>query len=141
MSLEELVQITQPVSGVPMPATNPEYFLVTGTTGGGSSSGKVRSTSAAGSNESTRLSIPKELWRLVDALWTGNALKEKDLFNSALANANEVIAIRSALDRGLDFPSQCSPQSIVEVLLTFLAALPRPLLPADLYPTVSRAGC
>ena len=26
------------------------------------------------------LSIPKELWRLVDALWSGDALREKDLF-------------------------------------------------------------
>lgn len=24
--------------------------------------------------------IPKELWRLIDALWTGGALQEKDLF-------------------------------------------------------------
>jgi hypothetical protein len=32
--------------------------------------------------DGSKLSIPKELWRLVDALWSGNALKEKDLFNS-----------------------------------------------------------
>ena len=34
------------------------------------------------SNKIKELSIPKELWRLIDALWSGNALREKDLFNS-----------------------------------------------------------
>ncbi len=129
MNLEELVQLTQPVSEVPLPASNPDYFFNEARTA------KSKSSSSAG-NDTTKLSIPKELWRLVDALWSGNALREKDLFNTALADSSEVAAIRLALDRGTDFPTQCSPQSIVEVLLTFFAALPRPLLPPDIYPPV-----
>lgn len=35
-----------------------------------------------GQEESEEMSVPKELWRLVDGLWSGSALKEKDLFNS-----------------------------------------------------------
>jgi hypothetical protein len=34
--------------------------------------------------------IPKEIWRLIDALWNGRALKEKDLFVSANADPKEV---------------------------------------------------
>lgn len=129
MSLEDLVQILEPVSNVPFPATNPEGFL------NDSATPMVGDLNQANNNES-KLSIPKELWRLIDALWTGNAMKEKDLFNSAYANANELRMIRQALDRGLDF-GPCSPHSLVEALVTFLASLQRPLLPLDLYPMVS----
>lgn len=65
VALEELVYLIGPVSATPLPAANPEYYL------SAEDSGKER----------TKLSIPKELWRLVDALYTGNALREKDLFN------------------------------------------------------------
>ncbi len=133
MSLEDLVQIVEPVSSVPLPAINPESFLSDMTANNAPDSLLLSTNNAA--NDS-KLSIPKELWRLVDALWTSNALKEKDLFNSAYANADEVQMIRQALDRGLDF-GPCSPHSLVEALVSFFAALPRPLLPIDLYPNVS----
>jgi hypothetical protein len=32
-------------------------------------------------NSTVKQTIPKELWRLVDALWSCKALKEKNLFN------------------------------------------------------------
>lgn len=43
--------------------------------------------------------------------------------------------IREALDCGTEFPS-CTPHSVAEVLVDFIAALPEPLLPYELYPTV-----
>ena len=48
----------------------------------------------------------------------------------------KVFLIRECLDDNTEFPL-CSPHSIVEVLVTFLGALSRPLLPPELYPTVS----
>jgi inositol polyphosphate 5-phosphatase INPP5B/F len=127
MSLEELVQITQPVSEVPFPTVHPDFFLPSGQERG---PGKIPS-----GNDPTPLSVPKELWRLIDALWSSNALKEKDLFNTTCAVEEEVAMIRLALDRGTEFGA-CCPQSLVEALLTLLSSLPRPLLPPDLYPTV-----
>ncbi len=129
MSLEELVQITDPVSKIPLPAANPESFLP-------ANASERNSLKVSSGNDSAKLSVPKELWRLIDAIWSGNALKEKDLFSMASADPNEVAMIRLALDRGVDF-SPCAPHAVVEVLVSFLAALPRPLLPYDLYPTVS----
>lgn len=49
----------------------------------------------------------------------------------------QVTAIRSALDNGTDFPP-CTPHSVCEALVSFLGALPQPLLPTESYPSVSR---
>lgn len=43
-----------------------------------------------GQGDCEEMSIPKELWRLVDGLWSGSALREKDLFNSK-SDPQEVI--------------------------------------------------
>ena len=88
------------------------------------------------------MSIPKELWRLVDDLWSagaGGALKERDLFSfydTHTLNRDvvmEVASIREALDTGAELPS-CSPQSIIAAIFGFLLALPKPLLPPELCP-------
>ena len=81
----------------------------------------------------TKLSIPKELWRLVDSLYSSAALRETDLFVLE-GDPQEVIAIRESLDTGNDFPS-CSPHSIAQVIVSFLDALPQPILPPSTYPT------
>jgi phosphatidylinositol-bisphosphatase len=81
----------------------------------------------------TKLSIPKELWRLVDALWSTGAIRETDLFVTE-GNPDEVKAIRESLDTGTDFPV-CSAHSIVETFISFLSALPQPILPPSTYPT------
>lgn len=44
---------------------------------------------ANGGSNSLKQAVPKELWRLIDALWTGGALREKDLFGET-ANEAEV---------------------------------------------------
>ena len=113
MSLAQLVCATEPVRSIPLPSAN---------------------TSANESNQTGQMSIPKELWRLVDALWQGG-MRERDLFVSS-ADPSEVSCIRECLDTGTQFPS-CSAHSIVEALLQFISSLPQPLLPPDLYPTLA----
>ena len=68
MSLEQLVCALDPVRNIPPPAFDHTqgYDL--------SQQNK--------SQPSQQLSIPKELWRLVDALWQGG-MREKDLFASS----------------------------------------------------------
>lgn len=85
--------------------------------------------------EAQKLGIPKELWRLVDALWNGKALLEKDLFQGT-ADEGEVASIREALDTGADFPAGCTPHAYVEALTSFLAALAKPLVAAELCPSI-----
>lgn len=46
--------------------------------------------------------------------------------------------VRECLDRGEDFPQQVSPHALVEALTSFLLALPTPLIPQELYPSVVR---
>lgn len=72
MSLQELVHTLQPVSSTSLPV---ERFAAL-------SPGAAQESTSDRAGAENKLSIPKELWRLIDALWSGNALKEKDLFNS-----------------------------------------------------------
>ncbi len=67
MSLEQLVCALDPVRNIPPPAFDHSqgYDL-----------------NLAKAQTSQQLSIPKELWRLVDALWQGG-MREKDLFASS----------------------------------------------------------
>ena len=122
MSLDELVMTHEPVRRTALPAHR---------------RGGDESTAGGDDGAATtqKLGVPKELWRLIDALWSGKALMEKDLFQAA-ADPAEVAAIREALDCGTDFPPHCTPHAYTEALTSLLAALPRPLLPPDLYPTV-----
>jgi hypothetical protein len=49
-----------------------------------------------------------------------------------------VTAIRYSLDNGTDMPP-CTPHSLCEALVSFLQALPQPLLPPESYPSVRSA--
>ena len=62
MSLDQLVCAYEPVRSYPLPATPEEVFPVDTV-----------------SDSKPKLSVPKELLRLVDALWQ-SGMKEKDLF-------------------------------------------------------------
>ena len=132
MSLQELVHTLQPVASTPLPV---QRFAVLSAQMADGDVGMLESPFPAGT-EGKQLSVPKELWRLVDALWSSNALKEKDLFNSK-ADPAEVAMVRYSLDHGRDFPVGLSPHSICEALVSFLQALPQPLLPPESYPSVS----
>ena len=84
-SLNFLVRTTEPVRSVPIGATD---FALSATAAaaaaavGGSTAGMDSSSSAAaigGSGHST-LSIPKELWRIVDVLYRSGAVQVQDIF-------------------------------------------------------------
>jgi len=134
MALEELVYTLQPAASLALPSSNFEEYIELQR----QQYQQLQQQQAQGihdNNNNNKLSIPKELWRLVDALWSGNALKEKDLFHVP-GDRHEIVAIRYAIDHGTDFPI-CSPHSLVDCLISFLDALPRPLIPWELYPIVS----
>lgn len=118
MSLAQLVCASAPVRTIPLP----------------SSSSSLTAAGSGGGGGAGHMSIPKELWRLVDALWQGG-MREKDLFSST-ADQSEVRCLRECLDTGAQFPT-CSAHSVVEALLSFVSSLPSPLLPPDLYPSLA----
>ncbi len=94
---------------------------------------KLLGTSFCGSNTSPPLQIPKELWRLIDALWTGGAIREKDLF-AMPGKLDEVISIRENLDCGENFNKTFCPHSIVEALVTLVESFPSPIISNDVCP-------
>eukprot|EP00596_Hydrurales_sp_CCMP1899_P007387 CAMPEP_0119054196 /NCGR_PEP_ID=MMETSP1177-20130426/74910_1 /TAXON_ID=2985 /ORGANISM="Ochromonas sp, Strain CCMP1899" /LENGTH=202 /DNA_ID=CAMNT_0007034355 /DNA_START=1519 /DNA_END=2124 /DNA_ORIENTATION=+ len=112
LSLEELVYTPQPIRDTKLPAID---------------------SNTQEMYEDPQMMIPKEIWRLIDALWGGKALREKDLFVSANVNLNEVALIRECLDTNVPLPVS-TPHSVVEALITLLGALSKPLLPIELYP-------
>ena len=123
VSLEELVSTQEPMRQTHLPAHRK----------GRDADESTSSVIASDARGGQKLGIPKELWRLVDALWNGKALLEKDLFQ-APQDPSEVAAKREALDCGLDFPHGCTPHAYLEALTSFLSSLPKPLLPPELYP-------
>jgi hypothetical protein len=71
MSLEQLVCSLQPVRSIPLPASERDAY---------------EDSSAApptgGDINIPHMSIPKELWRLVDAIWQGGGMDDRDLFSN-----------------------------------------------------------
>jgi phosphatidylinositol-bisphosphatase len=126
MSLEELVRTPGPVRQTRLPGIETPADDVT-----------------HGHHASGRMNIPKELWRLVDALWSASAnggdvqtLLDHDVFGG-YAVPDELAQIRNALDCSLDFPLECSPRSYAHALISLLQAFPKPIVPSDLCLAVS----
>ncbi len=133
MTLEQLVHSTTPVrfSSLPAYVNRNEILRDNGV------SAEIQMVqaiqSAAASPAPVAMLLPPEVWRLVDALWSGHAMREKDLF--ALPGVpEEIIVIREALDCGTDFTHACSAHSYAATLQAFLKALPTPLLPQECFP-------
>jgi inositol polyphosphate 5-phosphatase INPP5B/F len=80
-------------------------------------------------NPAKILSIPKELWRMVDYIYH-QGISEKNLFSTS-GILSEMDAIREALDTGDEFPL-VSVHSMCECLLRFLESLPQPIYPLNL---------
>uniref|UniRef100_A0A7S4P4K0 Rho-GAP domain-containing protein n=1 Tax=Paramoeba aestuarina TaxID=180227 RepID=A0A7S4P4K0_9EUKA len=80
-----------------------------------------------------RLSIPKELWRIVDHLFrTGT--EEEDLFLMSGVDT-EMEQIRECLDTGKSFDDMAfNPHSMAEALIRFFEYLPKPVIPPHLIP-------
>lgn len=115
ISLEDLVTMQEPVRYTRLPALLKDA----------SSSHDVIEQQMPSSV--TKLSVPKELWRLVDVLSIDGALKEKDLFNGEALDT-EVHQVIESLDCGTEFPPSLSPHSIAKALVWFISSLPKPLL-------------
>ena len=128
MSLEALVNAHGPVRELPLPAVVRHEELL-------QDNGKAAELAQRQEKHISKppLSLPKEIWRLVDALVSGDALREKDLF-AAPAVPEELVTIREALDCGQEFTVACSPHSYAHALQDLLCALPVPLLAFELYP-------
>mmetsp|Transcript_32528 Transcript_32528/g.78943 ORF Transcript_32528/g.78943 Transcript_32528/m.78943 type:complete len:811 (+) Transcript_32528:49-2481(+) len=80
---------------------------------------------------SNALCIPKELWRLVDAMYE-KGLSTPDLFTNH-GNPEEVEQIREALDTGSAF-GVFSIHSYAEAFTSFLTSLSSPVIPATVFP-------
>ncbi|KAJ8598307.1 hypothetical protein CTAYLR_007549 [Chrysophaeum taylorii] len=92
----------------------------------------VRKAAQPAPGMTTTLPVPKELWRLVDALHRNK--RAPHLF-FAPGNAAQLSAIRLALDADAPLPEDLSPYSLADALASFLAALATPLVPRHLLPT------
>lgn len=115
MSLEELVMYTKPIRSIPLdPVQRAE---------------KLDTTSGSG----TALCVPKELWRIVDAI-INKGLDTPGLFVEA-GIANEVVQIREAIDTEAQFGSYMA-HSYAEALISFLSSLSTPVLLPVHFPSV-----
>jgi phosphatidylinositol-bisphosphatase len=118
MSVDELVMYTEPIRNVPLdPIKRAEYL---------ESNSTSASTAAA-------LCVPKELWRIVDAIYQ-KGLHQKDLFSMA-GFPNEVAEIRECLDTGTAF-GEYHVHSMAEVLVSFLSNLSSPIVPRTMFLTM-----
>ena len=95
-------------------------------------SGEVQYTLA---KRSEAMVIPKELWRLIDALLS-SGLDSYRIFLSH-ADPQDTGLIREALDCGGPFPSQVSQYALAACLLEFIDALAEPVVPVELVPDAS----
>jgi len=76
------------------------------------------------------LSLPKEIWRMVDFLYRESRLREESLFVSS-GEKEEVDRIRDDLDTGKEFDQGYSVHSMAECLIYFLNSLAEPIFPSS----------
>jgi len=89
--------------------------------------------SPPGPSKSTeRLSIPKELWRIVDYIYK-KGIEERGLFSQS-GIQNEMEQIRELLDHGRSLDEYTgSIHSMTEILFRFFESLAEPVIPFALY--------
>eukprot|EP00532_Pseudo-nitzschia_australis_P009224 CAMPEP_0168163900 /NCGR_PEP_ID=MMETSP0139_2-20121125/633_1 /TAXON_ID=44445 /ORGANISM="Pseudo-nitzschia australis, Strain 10249 10 AB" /LENGTH=897 /DNA_ID=CAMNT_0008080847 /DNA_START=170 /DNA_END=2863 /DNA_ORIENTATION=- len=118
MSLDEMVLYKDTIRTIPLdPIERAEQF-----------------TNESEISPSSALCIPKELWRVVDAIYE-KGLQTPDLFFSP-GIPTEVSQIREALDTGSPFSSPHSIHSYVECFTKLLLSLPAPVIPSSSFPMV-----
>jgi phosphatidylinositol-bisphosphatase len=111
MPAEELVMYSEPIRTIPLDAIQRAEVIDPRTT--------------------TALCVPKELWRLIDAVSELGLFTEHLFINPGIAD--EVSSIRECLDTGAQF-GQYRIHSYAEVLVTFLESLSVPIVPNQLFP-------
>jgi phosphatidylinositol-bisphosphatase len=118
MSLEEMVLYKDPIRTIPLDVIErAEQF-----------------PNESEISPSNALCIPKELWRVVDAIYE-KGLQTEDLFTTA-GNPADVTQIREALDTGAPFASPYSIHSYVECFKKLLPSLSSPVIHSNLFPLV-----
>ena len=118
MSLDEMVLYKDPIRTVPLDAIE-------------------RAEQYPNESEispSNALCIPKELWRVVDAIYE-KGLQTGDIFSSP-GNPTDVEQIREALDTGAPFASHYSIHSYVDCFKQFLSSLSASVIHPNLFPMV-----
>lgn len=111
MSLDELVMYNDPIRSVPLDP--------------------VKRIEKYGSDQAAVLCVPKELWRIVDAIYE-KGLNARDLF-SISGYVEETQRIRECLDTGEAF-GDFRIHSMADVLVTFLSSLSATVVPPNLLP-------
>jgi inositol polyphosphate 5-phosphatase INPP5B/F len=118
MSMEELVLYSQPIRSIPIDPIERARQL---------------ESSSSPAQPTTALCIPKELWRVVDAVYA-KGIRAPNLFIEP-GNANEIASIRECLDTGNPF-TPCTVHSYTDVLVSFLSSLSSPVVPSVFFPSV-----
>jgi len=113
MSLDDLVMYNDPIRSVPLDP--------------------IKRVEKYGSDQTAVLCVPKELWRIVDAIYE-KGLHERELF-SISGYIEEVQRIRECLDTGEAF-GNFRIHSMADVLLSFLSSLSATVVPSNLLPTL-----
>uniref|UniRef100_A0A7S2VYZ6 Rho-GAP domain-containing protein n=1 Tax=Eucampia antarctica TaxID=49252 RepID=A0A7S2VYZ6_9STRA len=113
MSVDELVMYSQPIRSIPLDP--------------------LKRAESQAPSETAALCVPKELWRIVDAIYE-KGLHEPDLFSTP-GLVEEIYMLRECLDNGTPF-AEFRIHSMAEVLLSFLSHNPSPIVPQSLFPTL-----
>jgi phosphatidylinositol-bisphosphatase len=146
-SLEQLARRPEPIRSLPLPVlagaavsaidgrarapstvATPSSAASTPAGAGGRTWGEGGGAAGAG----VSLAVPKEVWRLVDALLARGGLEYRGVF-LASGDPAEMAAVRDALDTGAELPP-ATPLSLAQTLLHLLASLRDPLIPPPLFP-------
>eukprot|EP00026_Physarum_polycephalum_P002205 Phypoly_transcript_02210.p1 GENE.Phypoly_transcript_02210~~Phypoly_transcript_02210.p1 ORF type:complete len:894 (+),score=189.75 Phypoly_transcript_02210:175-2856(+) len=89
-------------------------------------------TPASASDAEQKLSVPKELWRLVDYIYKKGMLEEGLFLQSGVQKEMEII--RECLDTGESFSAHnVSVHSMAETIIRFLESLTEPVIPFSHY--------
>lgn len=113
MAVDELVMYSDPIRVVPLDP--------------------IKCIEKYGNNQTAKFCVPKELFRLVDAIYQ-QGLDTAELFSIA-GHAEEMDLIRECLDTGAPF-GNCRIHSYADVLISFLANLSNTIIPPKLFPTL-----
>jgi len=111
MSVDELVLYNDPIRNVPLDP--------------------IKRVEKYGTDQTAVLCVPKELWRILDAIYA-KGLHERDLF-SISGYKEEIDSIRECLDTSEPF-GEFRIHSMVDALVSFLISLSSTIVPPNLLP-------
>ncbi len=101
------------------------------------------SGSASSRKGDVKMGIPKEIWRLADAiLGRSGALRSPGLFIDP-PDPSELLVVRNAIDCGTPLPASLTSIALGGALLDLVHSLREPLIPSHLFPSpleISKGG-